>query len=314
MIPRNPLCTDIAAADGDRFDPDYVSDVLDRHGRNGSSLLSILADIQERFRYLPQEALRIVSRETGRPLVEIYAAATFYKSFSLSPKGKHTATVCLGTACHVRGGQRVVDEFGKQLGIGPGETTRDCEFTLETVNCLGACALGPVAVVDGRYFCNVNAAGVSKIIEAARQGRLRHAGGGDSAAFAVEAACPRCGRSLMDPRHPIDGFPSIRLCVSDGRGEGWARLSSLYGACAVESERETPENALVEVFCPECGESLRTDRHCPECGAPMAELTVRGGGILSVCCRFGCSGHSLDLVGELVGAASLDFAALDEGN
>ena len=126
-----------------------VAGILDRHEGDRGGLISILEDIQARYSYLPAEALKTVADATGRSLVDIYAVATFYKSFSLKPRGKHVCTVCTGTACHVRGAPTVAQEFERQLGINAGETTPDKEFTLETVNCLGACAAGPIVVVDG---------------------------------------------------------------------------------------------------------------------------------------------------------------------
>ena len=121
-----------------------------REGQLGS-LVAVLQDVQSECGYLPEAALRAVSELTGRPLVDVYGVATFYSAFSLTPRGRHVVSVCQGTACHVRGSAKVLEELARRLGIGPGETTPDGEVTLETVNCLGACALGPVVVVDGTY-------------------------------------------------------------------------------------------------------------------------------------------------------------------
>ena len=146
-------------------DPEqFVARLLaERDGAPGA-ILSVLHDVQDVYGYLPEEALRTVSNRSGRRLVDIYAIATFYRSFSLKPKGKHVVAVCLGTACHVRGAPAVAEEFERRLGIKAGESTPDGEFTLETVNCLGACALGPIVKVNGRYFSNVNAAKVRAIL------------------------------------------------------------------------------------------------------------------------------------------------------
>jgi len=99
------------------------------------------------------------------PLIDVYGVATFYKSFSLKPRGKHLITACLGTACHVRGGPRIVDELQRKLKIKPGETTDDGEYTLETVNCLGCCAIGPIVVKDGIYHGQMNPQRVDSLLE-----------------------------------------------------------------------------------------------------------------------------------------------------
>ena len=159
----------------DRFagkGPEMTSEVIEKivadHAGEQGSLISILEDIQDECRYLPEDALRIVAGKTGRSLVDVYGVATFYKAFSLKQRGKHLISVCLGTACHVRSAPDIVDEFKRQLGLKPGETSEDKEFTLETVNCLGTCALGPIVAVDGRYYSQVERKDVKKIIRAAK--------------------------------------------------------------------------------------------------------------------------------------------------
>ena len=151
-------------------DLEHVLAILDKHSHNGHGLLAILEAIQRRYGYLPERALRTVGERTGRSLVDVYGVATFYRSFSLQPRGKHLISACLGTACHVRGAARVVEALERELGIKAGETTPDRQFTLQTVNCLGACALGPVVVVDGHYFPNVDTAGVKRILKRAAAG------------------------------------------------------------------------------------------------------------------------------------------------
>lgn len=122
--------------------------------RQGAScdLIEVLQDLQREYNYLPEEALRFVSDRLEVPLIEVFRVANFYKAFTLKPHGRHLVTVCMGTACHVRGAPKFLDEVLGQLKVGPGETTADGEFTVETVNCLGACALGPVVVLDGKYY------------------------------------------------------------------------------------------------------------------------------------------------------------------
>ena len=122
---------------------------------NRSRLLPLLREVQEKYRYLPEDELRRISRALDMPSSEVYGVATFYKSFSLVPKGKNIVTVCSGTACHVRGSVRLVGELEKWLGVGAGENTPDGVFSFETVDCLGCCALGPVMVVNGQYYSNM---------------------------------------------------------------------------------------------------------------------------------------------------------------
>jgi len=134
------------------IDKTKIRSLIDKHQGLKKNLIAILLDIQENFNYLPPEALRQVAKTLDMPLIDIIGVATFYRAFSLKPRGKHTCLVCLGTACHVRGGQKILDEFEKKLGVPAGETTKDDRFTLETVACLGCCAIGPVVVIDGEYF------------------------------------------------------------------------------------------------------------------------------------------------------------------
>jgi NADH-quinone oxidoreductase subunit E len=128
-----------------------INDIISRVMLNDGSLIAALEEIQERYRYLPPEALILASERLNVPLSQAYAVATFYNAFSLKPKGKHCLHVCMGTACHVRGSPQVLERLEAKLGIPAGDTTRDHLFTLETVNCLGACALGPIVVTDGEY-------------------------------------------------------------------------------------------------------------------------------------------------------------------
>jgi NADH:ubiquinone oxidoreductase subunit E len=121
--------------------------------------------IQNEYNYLPQDTLRHVSNALAIPLTDIIGVATFYRAFSLKPRGRHLVTVCLGTACHVRGGPRILDEFQRQLKIKPGQTTKDAQFTLETVACLGCCAIGPVVVVDKDYHAHTTIRKVGKILK-----------------------------------------------------------------------------------------------------------------------------------------------------
>lgn len=277
------------------MNPETIFKILKGHNGGNGSLISILEDIQNQFSYLPREALEIVSRETGKSLVDIYGVATFYKLFKLTPRGEHLISCCLGTACHVRRAPTIAQELQRQLGIKSGETTKDKKFTLETVNCLGACALGPVVVVDGKYFPNVNIAQVREIIENVRHGNGKIDLAYDQRIIPVEVSCSRCNHSLMDSTYPIDNLPSIKMSVSFGRQHGWVRMSSLYGSNSVELEHEIPHGNVAELFCPHCHTELTGSANCPECGSKMASMIIRRGGAIQVCAKRGCKGHLLDV-------------------
>jgi NADH:ubiquinone oxidoreductase subunit E len=143
---------------------DAIRDIIAHHDCRVDALIMILQDVQNRYHYLPEEAIRVVSSTLDIPFSQIYEVATFYRSFSLVPRGAHEIRVCLGTACHLRGGPRILENFERELGIGCGETTRDGQFTLETVNCVGACALAPLVVVDDDYYGNSTASAVKSVL------------------------------------------------------------------------------------------------------------------------------------------------------
>jgi NADH:ubiquinone oxidoreductase subunit E len=136
------------------------------HGRGSDpfDIMEVLQDIQAAYHYLPEEALCRVSETMGVPLIEVFRLANFYKAFSLTPRGRHLITVCMGTACHVRNSPRFLDEVCRRLRVEPGGTTEDGEFTLETVNCLGACALAPVVILDGRYYEHMTPARLGNLL------------------------------------------------------------------------------------------------------------------------------------------------------
>ncbi len=146
-----------------RVDP--VETVLRKYGEDPSQLIGVLQDLQGTYNYLSYDTLLQMSERMQIPLSRIYSLATFFKAFSLKPRGEHLVTVCLGTACHVREAPRIVEEISRCLGIGAGETTPDLKFTLQTVNCLGACALGPVMVIDGKYYGTMTAQRVGPLLK-----------------------------------------------------------------------------------------------------------------------------------------------------
>ena len=141
-----------------------VDDILRRYEGNPGALIAILQDLQSRYRYLPRPALEVVASRRGVPLSQVYGLANFYKAFSLEPRGRHLIHVCTGTTCHVRGAPLVLEELKRQLEIEAGQTTPDRTFTLETVNCVGACALAPVVVVDGDYHAHMEPARVTDLL------------------------------------------------------------------------------------------------------------------------------------------------------
>ena len=270
--------------------------ILEKHTEDRGGLIAILEEIQAEYGYLPEKSLRIVSDKTGRPMVDVYGVATFYRSFSLKPRGKHLIFACLGTACHVRGAPRVAEEFERQLRIKAGQTTADMEFTLETVNCLGACALGPVVVIDGHYFSKVRKSRVRQLLEQALKGFDKLEIGKDKRIFPINVSCPHCNHSLEDETFTIDGYPSIRVTISSDHRQGWLRLSCLYGSYNFACEFDVPIDSVVCFLCPHCGVEFPSTLDCSVCAAPMVPMLVDGGGIVQICSRCGCKNHMLDLV------------------
>lgn len=131
---------------------DGLSGILKKYGRDKSQLVSILQDIQAEYNYLPREALEKLSKKMEIPESQVYSMATFFRAFSLKKRGKHIVNVCLGTACHVRGADLILESMERQLGAERGQTTKDQNFTLESVNCMGCCATGPVVKIGEEYF------------------------------------------------------------------------------------------------------------------------------------------------------------------
>ena len=142
-----------------------VTEIIQHYDSDKGFLVPILQDVQKEYNYLPREALNAISTILDLPLSRIYEVATFYKAFSLVPRGRHQLSLCMGTACHVRGATLLQENIERNLGINAGETSDDLEFTFETVNCLGACALGPVLVVDEEYQGQVTLSKTNKILK-----------------------------------------------------------------------------------------------------------------------------------------------------
>lgn len=153
-------CVDMTLLDG----------ILERYPREEPSLIQVLQDVQRTYNYLPCEVLERVAAALGVPLAKVFSVSTFYKAFSLTPQGRVVIKVCTGTACHIRGAGQLIDEVQRRLRIGPGETTEDLGFTLQTVNCVGACAMAPVVIVGEKYVGAAKASDLAKHLGATEGG------------------------------------------------------------------------------------------------------------------------------------------------
>ncbi|NQT31746.1 MAG: NAD(P)H-dependent oxidoreductase subunit E [Deltaproteobacteria bacterium] len=145
--------------------PQAIDTILEGRRSQPNQLIEVLHDVQENYGYLPKEAIKSVSQGLGVPLMEVYRVASFYKAFRLKPSGKNVLTMCTGTACHVRGSHLLLDHAIDRLGIKPGEVTPDGLFSVEHVNCLGACALGPIVAENGSYHHHMTPAKLRKLVE-----------------------------------------------------------------------------------------------------------------------------------------------------
>jgi NADH-quinone oxidoreductase subunit E len=151
------------------MDTTKLAAILDKNGRDPAALLAILQDIQDQENYLPKEDIKKVAQELNVSLARVYSLATFFSSFSLEPRGKHICTVCMGTACHVRGAPKLVDHVKRQFDVPQSGTTSDMNLTLETVNCVGACALGPLVILDREYHGNMTSAKLDRVLKPLKQ-------------------------------------------------------------------------------------------------------------------------------------------------
>jgi len=142
-----------------------IDSILDRYPPEPRYLIALLQDVQSAYGYISPEAMGLICDHVGVPKTWGWSVATFYKSFSLEPRGLHEIKVCLGTACHLKGGERLVEQLERDLKVERGRTTEDLSFTLDTVNCLGACALAPVVVVDEEYQANATTRRMKKMVK-----------------------------------------------------------------------------------------------------------------------------------------------------
>jgi len=154
-----------ALAPTSALDLEPVDDILARYPQVTGNLISVLHEVQSHYNYLPEDALRHLAKKSGVPITRLYGIATFYHFFSLKPKGRHQIHVCLGTACHVKGGQRILEEFERKLGVAAGETTRDMRYTVNEVRCVGACSFAPAVVVGDTMYADVTPKKVSDILK-----------------------------------------------------------------------------------------------------------------------------------------------------
>ena len=141
-----------------------IEEICDSYSKEKTPLIMILSDIQNEYGYIPLEVQEIVSQETGISVAEIYGVVTFYSFFSLTPKGKYVIGCCLGTACYVKGSQKIIDQFCDLLGIQPGQTTEDGLFSIDALRCIGACAAAPAVTINGKIYARVKPSDVSMII------------------------------------------------------------------------------------------------------------------------------------------------------
>lgn len=155
-----------------------IDAIIDRHHAEAASLLAILQDVQDALNWLPREAMDHISVRLGVPLARIYAMATFFDAFHLEPRGAHVCTVCMGTACHVRGARRLVEQLERDLSVPSGGTTPDMLFSTEEVNCVGACALGPLVIIDGEYHGNMTSDRLSRMVKRIKRTAERSGAGG----------------------------------------------------------------------------------------------------------------------------------------
>jgi NADH-quinone oxidoreductase subunit E len=147
------------------IDTTRVDEIVDRHGRDRRHLIAMLLDCQEEFCHLPREVIETIATRVGLPVAPVLGIATFFRAFSLKPVGRHRIHVCLGTACHVQGGLRLLDALERELGVKRGETTADMNFSLDTVNCLGCCGLAPVVTVGQDVHGKLKQVGVPKLVK-----------------------------------------------------------------------------------------------------------------------------------------------------
>jgi len=279
-----------------------VHEILDRYERQESSLIMVLQDVQEALNYLPEEAINTIAAGLGLPRSRVYSVASFYKAFSLEPRGRHKIDVCTGTACHVRGAGRLVNQLSEELGVGTGGTTDDLEFSLNSVHCVGACALGPVLLVDDEIHGEMTPRKLSRTIEKCRTGE--HADQ-ESCCGSCTPPAPSALHRAPGPLVDIAGLEELRktlrasredqstvisICAGSGcRALGADKLIAAFGAGLAEARLSDEvriqsngchgfcERGLLVVIRPQ---GILYQRVKPEDVAEIIETTIRKGEII----------------------------------
>ncbi len=195
-----------------------VDELLAKHKAGGGGLIELLQEVSARYQYVPREVVEKISIELEVPLTQLYSLATFYQSFKLSPPGKHHVCVCTGTACYVRGAPRLLQALEDELGVQPGETTEDGQFSLTTVNCLGTCAIGPVVTVDGRYYASLSPDAVAKLVRNVDQLEADQAEAASEGEKESEAAAAKAlAAAKAGPRPAFDSPQALSATVEELR-------------------------------------------------------------------------------------------------
>ncbi len=217
-----------------------VEEVLRRYPKNQSSLIMVLQDVQAALSHVPKEAIDLISEHLHVPRSRVHSTASFYKSFSTEPLGKHRVDVCMGTACHVRGAERLVNQLGDELGIKPGETTKDLDVTLNTVHCVGACALGPVVIMDEEYHGEMTPGRVAKALKKCRSGPGRTGKGHEGPCAACKAAEQETDPAFSSPEELSAFREELKKTISAD--------AAVVSICAGSGCRALGSGALIEAF------------------------------------------------------------------
>ena len=253
-----------------------IDEIIDRYGADEQFSLAILQDIQKTYNYLPRMALEHTANRLHTPQSELYRLATFFSAFSLEPKGECAVKVCLGTACHVRGGSRILETLERELGITSGHTTPDGKFSLEAVRCLGACALAPVVVVNEEPYASMTPDKVTRLISQLGSAETEQAEAPTDEADAHPGGPPDRGERELD--HGVSGTPRIG---------GLEELRNVQGQYREEIKAGAEANTTITIGMGTCGISAgaRAVRQAilAECDARKIDARVTSVGCIGMC-------------------------------